>query len=55
MIYSDLYYAGWNAVFELEIDEKDNINKDPIYESNINISDNGYFITDEIQWNNTDY
>ena len=54
-LFYNLFYTGWNAVFELEIDEKDNKYKEPIYESNINISDKGYFITDEIQWNNTDY
>ena len=54
-VYSYLYYAGWNAVFELEIDEKDDTNREPIYETNINISDKSYFITDEIQWNNSDY
>ena len=54
-LYSELYYAGWNAVFELEIDEKDNTYKEPIFQSNINISDKGCFITDEIQWNNTDF
>jgi hypothetical protein len=47
------FYAGWNAVYEVQILD-DNKIVEPIIESNINTKEKGYFINDQIQWNNTD-
>ena len=47
------FYAGWNAVYEVQIQD-DNKIIEPIIESNINTNERGYFINDQIQWNNTD-
>jgi hypothetical protein len=47
------FYAGWNAIYEVQILDDNNI-IEPIIENNINIEERGYFINDQIQWNNTD-
>ena len=46
------FYAGWNATYEVQIIDNSKI-EEPIIETNINIEDKGYFINDQIQWNNT--
>ena len=47
------FYPGWNAIYEVQILDDNNI-IEPLIESNINIEERGYFINDQIQWNNTD-
>ena len=47
------FYTGWNAVYEVQILD-DNKIVEPIIESNINTKERGYFINDQIQWNNTE-
>ena len=47
------FYAGWNAVYEVQILD-DNKIIEPVIESNINTKEKGYFINDQIQWNNID-
>lgn len=46
------FYAGWNAVNEVHILDDLKI-IEPIIETNINTEEKGYFINDQIQWNNT--
>ena len=46
------FYAGWNAVYEVHILDDLKI-IEPIIETNINTEEKGYFINDQIQWNNT--
>jgi len=46
------FYAGWNARYEVQILDDNNV-IEPVIESNINIEERGYFINDQIQWNNT--
>jgi hypothetical protein len=46
------FYGGWNAIYEVEILNDSKI-VEPVIETNINISDKGYFMNDQIQWNNS--
>ena len=50
---SNHFYAGWNAVYEVQI-INDNKVVEPIIDTNIKIEEKGYFINDQIKWNNTD-
>ena len=47
------FYPGWNAIYEVQIIDDNNI-VEPLIESNINTEERGYFINDQIQWNNTE-
>ena len=47
------FYPGWNAIYEVQILDDNNI-VEPLIESNINTEERGYFINDQIQWNNTE-
>jgi len=47
----DYFYPGWNAIYEVQILDDNNI-IEPVIESNINTEERGYFINDQIQWNN---
>ena len=47
------FHAGWNAVYEVQIID-DNKVVEPDIQTNINIEEKGYFINDQIKWNNTD-
>ncbi len=49
----NLFYAGWNATYEVQIIDDDKI-VEPIIDTNINIEKKGLFINDQIQWNNTE-
>ena len=49
---SNYFYGGWNAVYEVHILDDNNF-IEPVIETNINISEKGLFINDQIQWNNT--
>ena len=46
------FYAGWNAVYEVQILDDTKI-IEPVIESNINTKEKGYFKNDQIQWDNT--
>ena len=48
------FYAGWNAVYEVQIIIDDNKVVEPIIETNIDISEKGYFMNDQIKWNNNE-
>ena len=48
---ANYFYAGWSAVYEVQIND-DNKVEEPIIETNINISEKGYFMNDQIKWNN---
>ena len=48
-----LFYAGWNAIYEVQILNDEKI-IEPEIVTNINIEEKGYFINDQIQWKNTD-
>ena len=47
------FHAGWNAVYEVQIID-DNKVDEPIIDTNIKIEEKGFFINDQIKWNNTD-
>ena len=51
----EYFYAGWNAIYEVEILDNENI-IEPVIESNIktNMSEKGLFINEQIKWNNTE-
>ena len=49
----NLFYAGWNAVYQVQILDDQKI-IEPVIDTNIKIDEKGYFINDQIQWNNTD-
>ena len=46
------FYAGWSAIYQVEIINDSKI-VEPRIESDINITNKGLFINDQIQWNNT--
>ena len=50
---SNYFYAGWSAVYEVEIIDDDKV-EEPIIDTNINIEEKGYFINDQIKWKNTE-
>ena len=47
------FHAGWDAIYEVQILDDNNNIVEPSIETNINIEERGYFINDQIQWNNT--
>ena len=51
---SNYFYAGWSAVYEVEIIDDDDKVEEPIIDTNINIEEKGYFINDQIKWKNTE-
>jgi hypothetical protein len=46
-------YTGWSAYFEVQIINDDKY-IEPVIDTNINLEEKGYFMNEQIQWNNTD-